>query len=362
MWERARTVREGLGQAQLLGHPHARGGEGGQIDPGLDAETVEHPHQVLGGEVAGGALRVRTAAEAARGGVDRGHAVLERREGVGEGLAVGVVEVHADPLGGDAFRVQRGQQRPDVARGGDADGVAEAELVAAEVEQRLGGADDLGERDRSLPGVAEAHGQVAAYVGPVFLGAGHDGLEHGEGLGDGAVEVAGGEGLGGRTEDGDAGGAQGQRPVETALVGDEDGQGRVDVGEEGEQLLRVGQLGHPLGVDEAGGLDGGQPGSGQAADELGLDGGRDGRLLVLQPVTGADLVDADAGRQLGNRDGHGQSVHDVSSFSSSSGVTTARTWSMATVVPGETSSSVTVPEWGAEMTCSIFIASTTSRL
>ena len=35
---------------------------------------------------------------------------------------------------------------------------------------------------------------------------------------------------------------------------------------------------------------------------------------------------------------------------------------MATVVPGVTSSSVTVPACGAEMTCSIFIASTTSRL
>lgn len=35
---------------------------------------------------------------------------------------------------------------------------------------------------------------------------------------------------------------------------------------------------------------------------------------------------------------------------------------MATVVPAVTSSSVTVPACGAEMTCSIFIASTTSRL
>ncbi|KIX79334.1 hypothetical protein SF12_05325, partial [Streptomyces sp. MBRL 601] len=42
-------------------------------------------------------------------------------------------------------------------------------------------------------------------------------------------------------------------------------------------------------------------------------------------------------------------------------MTTARTWSMATVVPGETSSSVTVPACGAQMRCSIFIASTTSR-
>ena len=41
---------------------------------------------------------------------------------------------------------------------------------------------------------------------------------------------------------------------------------------------------------------------------------------------------------------------------------TASTWSMATVLPGVTSSSATVPACGAETTCSIFIASTTNRL
>ena len=48
--------------------------------------------------------------------------------------------------------------------------------------------------------------------------------------------------------------------------------------------------------------------------------------------------------------------------SSSEGRTTARIWSIATVAPAVTSSSVTVPACGAEITCSIFIASTTSRL
>ncbi len=285
--------------------------------------------------------------------------MLERGEGVGQGLAVGVVEVHADAVGGDTGLVQRGEQGLDVTRGGDADRVAEAQLVTAEVEQGLGDGDDLVDRDGALPGIAEAHGQIAAHVRPALPGPGHDGLEHGEGLGDGAVEVAGGEGLRGRTEHRDPGGPEGERPVQTALVRHEDGQGGVHVGEQREELLGVGELGHPLGVHEAGRLDRGQAGGGQAVDELRLDLRGDGRLLVLQAVAGADLVDADPGRQAGGRDVHGQPDH---ASSSSSGVTTASTWSMATVVPGETSSSVTVPACGAEMTCSIFIASTTSRL
>ena len=70
------------------------------------------------------------------------------------------------------------------------------------------------------------------------------------------------------------------------------------------------------------------------------------------------------GGQARGRDDHGQAQFRTCSCRPprSAGATTASTWSMATVVPGVTSSSVTVPACGAEMTCSIFIASTTSRL
>ncbi|GAA3061987.1 hypothetical protein GCM10020000_51590 [Streptomyces olivoverticillatus] len=137
-WERARTVREGLGRPRWLSHPHARGGETAEVDPGGDAEAVEHPYEVFGGEVSGGALRVRAAAEAARGGVDGGHAVAQRGQGVGERLAVGVVEVDGEPLRAHARLAEGGQQGGDVAGGGHADGVAEAQLVTAEAEQPAG--------------------------------------------------------------------------------------------------------------------------------------------------------------------------------------------------------------------------------
>ena len=90
-----------------------------------------------------------------------------------------------------------------------------------------------------------------------------------------------------------------QRPVEAALVGH---QHRAVAGpaspEQRHQLGGVGELGHPLRVHEAGRLDDRQPGGEQAADELGLDLGRDQRLLVLQAVARADLVDRDP---LGHR-------------------------------------------------------------
>ena len=98
------------GAAEPLGQPDARGDQGPRSTPGLDAEAVQHPHQVLGGEVAGGALGVRAAADAARRGVHRASPRRERGERVRQRLAVGVVEVHREPVGGDARRAERVDQ------------------------------------------------------------------------------------------------------------------------------------------------------------------------------------------------------------------------------------------------------------
>src|SRR5882757_207538 len=46
------------GAAQLLGHPDARLHQFAEIDPGLNAQAVQLPDQVLGGQVPGGALGV----------------------------------------------------------------------------------------------------------------------------------------------------------------------------------------------------------------------------------------------------------------------------------------------------------------
>ena len=42
------------GTPEVVGQPHARSGERAEVDAMFDTEPVEHPDQVLGGEVAGG--------------------------------------------------------------------------------------------------------------------------------------------------------------------------------------------------------------------------------------------------------------------------------------------------------------------
>src|SRR5690606_25784706 len=61
----------------------------------------------------------------------------------------------------------------------------------------------------------------------------------------------------------------------------------------GEHLGCVGQLRHPFGADEAGGLDAAQAGGREPVDQLDLVGSGNELLLVLQAIARADLDDAD---------------------------------------------------------------------
>ena len=278
-----------------------------EIDAVLDAQTVEHPDEVLGGEVAGGRLGVRAAAQPTGRRVDGGDPAAQRGEGVGQRLAVGVVEVHgelvdADP-GGDA-RVQHGV---DVAGGAGADRVAEGDLRAPALEEPGGHRGDLGGRDRALPGIAPAHRHVTAHGQPGLTGPLQHRREHLELGVECPVEVALGERLGGAGEHRDVREPGGDGPVQPALVRHEHRVvDAVAPFQHGDQLLGVGELGHPLRVHEAGGFQRGEPGVGEPAQELRLHRDRNDRLLVLQSVARADLVDGDALRQAVRRHPHGQ--------------------------------------------------------
>ena len=180
-----------------------------------------------------------------------------------------------------------------VADGADADRVAERELVAPEVHQPPAHVDGLLHRHRALPGVPEAHRHVGPHPQPLGPRPLDDGAEHLDRLGDGAVEVLAGEGLGRAAEDRHRTDPGRERAVEAALVGHQHRTlpPKPLLAEQAEQLLGVGELGDPARVDERRGLEDARPGSGKPTDELGLDrGGHDGRL-VLQAVARPDLVE-----------------------------------------------------------------------
>lgn len=69
------TVRDGLGLPSSPSEPVARLHELAEVHSGVNAETVELPQQILGGEVAGRGPGEGTTAQATGGGVDRGDAV-----------------------------------------------------------------------------------------------------------------------------------------------------------------------------------------------------------------------------------------------------------------------------------------------
>ncbi len=218
---RARTTFEGDGRPSSAAIHALVATRASRSTPVAHPGPVQRPDEVLGREVAGRGLRVGAAAEATGGRVDHGDPVAQRRHRVGQRLAVGVVEVHGDPVGGDPPLAERLEQAVHVAGRADPDRVAEAQLVAAEIHQPLGHVDDLGDRDRPLPRVAEAHRDVGAHPHPARPRPLDDGSEHRELLGDRPVEVLLGEGLRRRPEDRDRRQPQLLRAVEAPLVGHE---------------------------------------------------------------------------------------------------------------------------------------------
>src|SRR5579859_5377548 len=91
------------------------------------------------------------------------HACEQRGVDVGEGLAVGVVEVAGELVDGDT--VGDGLDEGGSAVGGaDADGVAEGNFIAAAIEEGGGYVGDFGGLDFAFVGATEDAGDVAAYA------------------------------------------------------------------------------------------------------------------------------------------------------------------------------------------------------
>ena len=92
----------GLGQlalhrlfGQALVQQTARIDQLRQIDAGGEAHALQHEHQVLGDDVAGGARRVGTAAKTGETGIEGADAFLSPDERIGDAETAGVVQMQA---------------------------------------------------------------------------------------------------------------------------------------------------------------------------------------------------------------------------------------------------------------------------
>ncbi len=152
-----------VGAAELLAHPLTGGGQLVEIDACTHAKAVQQVDHLLRGDVAGGAGGIGATTEPGHRAVDGADAALQRRQQVGQPLAIGVVKMDRQPAGRDLVqhRIQHGGHR---ARGADAYGVAEGYLVAAQIQQSLGhGGDPLGP-GRAIERAGDDGGEVAAHL------------------------------------------------------------------------------------------------------------------------------------------------------------------------------------------------------
>ena len=159
-----------------------------QIDPGLDAEAVQHVDDVFGRDIAGRAFRVRTTTKPRDRAVEDRQAAFERGVDVSERLSVRVVVVRRErrqrnaPRGGFDHRSR-------LPRRAGADRVAERDLVAAHVPQTFGHVGNRLGADFAFVRAAEDTREIAAHANAMLLCCFGDRPETLETLVDRAVDV-----------------------------------------------------------------------------------------------------------------------------------------------------------------------------
>jgi hypothetical protein len=170
----------------------SRGDERGEVDPGVEPFRLQQVDQVLGRGVAHRARREGAAAEAAERRVEAAHALLQRRQGVGQRRAERVVQVQvAEPLRPD-LRAHGPHQAPYLGGGGVAQRVGERDHVRAGLGQCGSEFDHVALRHRALQRAAEGSRDAALDArrrGAERLRRGDHARHLGDLLGAGAADV-----------------------------------------------------------------------------------------------------------------------------------------------------------------------------
>nr|GEU28319.1 conserved hypothetical protein [Tanacetum cinerariifolium] len=242
-----------------------------EIDAGLDAEALHQVQHILGGDVAGGALGVRAAAQSRdRRVIDR-DAHFQAGVDIGQRLAVRVVEVAGQGVDGK-FSGGACHHRLRVARGGHADGVGDVDFIATEVAHAAHHVGHGFGRHLALVRAAERAADAAAQAQAVLFGCLRHAFEAGDRFGDRAVDVFLREGLGGGAENHHLVGARRQRRFKPLQIGRERGiDGARAAVDGGHDVGAGGHLRHPLGRHERRRFDVAKARAGQAVDQFRLD-------------------------------------------------------------------------------------------
>ena len=189
-------------------------------------------------------------------------------------------------------------ERVDLAGRADADGVAERELVAAEVEQPPAALPHRLVRRRPIPRVGDHHRQIASDALAGVLRVAHDRRIRGQRLVPRAIEVLPRVGVGGRGEHRDVIDTGRERAVEALLVRHQHGIADSRAAfEAAKQVFRVGELRHRLGTHQRRRLDDRVTRVRETLEERELRLGREDALLGLQAVARSDLHQLDARRR-----------------------------------------------------------------
>ncbi len=282
---------------ELFLEPRLQRADGGPVDAVSDADPAEHEQQVLGRDIAGGARRKRTAADAAGAGVEDRHAGKERGVGVCIAGVPRIVEMGAHRhIARD--RAQRAEEIEHLARHADADGVGERDFVRPGAHGLADNRDHGVRRHCPLERAAERHRHRDG-CGPSRLPCHRrDTMPVGDCVGDRAALITLAEGLACDDHVTEVIAPCRDRPLGAARIEHQPGIGHAAIARHrGHDGFRVGHLRNAGRADEARRFDAAHARPDQRFDEPHLVRGRDQHALVLEPVARRHLVDRHPLRQ-----------------------------------------------------------------